>query len=223
MKISQFLFPGAIVLFLSIISFSACGNDAFGPDSERPYSGDDPALRASISMEDMEGLIFMREEEKLARDVYIFLFEMYGIKSFDNISRSEQVHMNVMLDLLEKYDIADPALEENGKFTNDDLQLLYDQLIEQGQESVTAALKVGAIIEDVDIRDLDLFIAATSQQDVIDGYEILNCGSRNHMRAFVRQLDNYDLEYTPQFITQDKFDGIIDGGHEKCGQLYSLN
>jgi hypothetical protein len=220
MKISQILIPGALVLFLAITSFFACGNDAIGPDSERPYSGDDPALRVSLNEEDMDGLIFMREEEKLARDVYIFLYDMYGVKSFDNISKSEQVHMDVILDLLEKYDIEDPALEENGKFTNEELQQLYDQLIEQGRESETAALKVGATIEDVDIRDLDMFIAATTQQDVIDGYELLNCGSRNHMRAFVRQLDNYGLEYTPQFITQDEFDGIINGGHEKCGQLY---
>ena len=100
----------------------------------------------------------MREEEKLARDVYISLFEMYDNQVFNSISNSEQRHMDNMLDLLVLYGAEDPALSDNGEFANELLQQLYNDLMVQGSISEIDALLVGATIEDVDIRDLDLFI-----------------------------------------------------------------
>ena len=160
----------------------------------------------------------MREEEKLARDVYITMYEMYDNKVFNNISKAEQMHMDKVLTLLEKYDIEDPSLEGIGEFSNEKLQKLYNDLIEQGSISEIDALLVGATIEDVDIFDLDEFTAETTDPDIITVYDALNCGSRNHMRAFNTQLDSLGVTYTPQFITQEQFDAIITGEHERCGQ-----
>lgn len=35
-------------------------------------------------------------------------------------------------------------------------------------------------------------------------------GSRNHLRAFISQLSGQGVTYTPQYITQEEFDAIID-------------
>ncbi len=56
-----------------------------------------------------EGLLFMREEEKLARDVYLVLFDKWGLRVFENIAESEQRHMDAVLYLLGKYGLDDPA------------------------------------------------------------------------------------------------------------------
>ncbi len=161
----------------------------------------------------------MREEEKLARDVYISLFEMYDNQVFNSISNSEQRHMDNMLDLLVLYGAEDPALSDNGEFANELLQQLYNDLMVQGSISEIDVLLVGATIEDVDIRDLDLFIIETQDEKIIEAYNFLNCGSRNHMRAFVSRLSDLGVTYTPQFITQEQFDAIINGDKEKCGQM----
>lgn len=191
-----------ISIFLS--SFSGCDPDSIDPVDV-------------VSEDDNLGLVYMREEEKLARDVYITLFEIYGNNVFSNISNAEQQHMDQLLVLLLKYDIQDPSIDKVGEFHNQSLQQLYNDLIEQGSESETAALIVGATIEDLDIKDLDEFTLETTDPDIITVYNSLNCGSRNHMRAFNTQLESLGVSYVPQFISQEKFDSIIDGEHERCG------
>ena len=192
-----------IPIFLS--SFSGCDPDTIDPVDV-------------ISEDDNLALVYMREEEKLARDVYITLFEIHGINVFNNISKAEQQHMDQLLVLLLKYNIGDPSSDDIGEFHNQTLQQLYNDLIEQGSESETAALIVGATIEDLDIKDLDEFTLETTESDIISVYNSLNCGSRNHLRSFNTQLVNLGINYIPQFISQEKFDGIIDGDHEQCNQ-----
>ena len=170
-----------------------------------------------ISPEEEALLKYMREEEKLARDVYITLSSQYSLKVFSNISNSEQKHMDQVLCLLDHYNIEDPASEEIGVFSNPDLQELYDNLVDQGSESLIAALTVGATIEDVDIYDLDEFIGQTENEAIITIFEHLRCGSTNHMRAFSRLLDNNDTEYVPQFISQEEYDEILSGENGPCG------
>lgn len=172
----------------------------------------------SLSENEKADLIFMREEEKLARDVYLYFSEKYDLNIFKNIASSEQTHMDAVLGIMEVYGVEDPASTEMGVFTNADLQQLYNDLIAQGDVSLIAALTVGATIEDVDILDLGNAIDATSKTDIIDVYEMLACGSRNHMRGFSSQLDAQGETYTPQFITQEMYDDILSGGHENCGR-----
>ena len=172
----------------------------------------------SLTEDEESNLIFMREEEKLARDVYQYFYEKYDLNIFKNIASSEQTHMDAVLTIMEKYGVDDPASTETGVFNNAELQELYDALILQGDASLIDALTVGATIEDVDIRDLDNAIEVTSKADIIDMYEKLACGSRNHMRAFTGQLDAQYETYIPQFITQEEYEEIINGDHEQCGR-----
>jgi hypothetical protein len=94
--------------------------------------------------------LIMREEEKLAYDVYTALSKKWGLTVFNNISSSELTHTTAVLTLLNKYNIADPVGNNAvGIFGNSTLQALYNQLVVQGSISLTEAVKVGATIEDL--------------------------------------------------------------------------
>lgn len=173
-----------------------------------------------LTAEEKQDLLYMREEEKLARDVYEHLYEKYELDVFKNIGNAEQKHMDKLLGLINKYGLEDPVAlsPEVGQFGDEDLQTLYDDLVAKGDISLVEALVVGMTIEDVDIFDLDNAIDNTDKADVIDVYSNLNCGSRNHMRAFYGQLTTADTTYAAQFITQEKMDEVVSGDHEQCGQ-----
>ncbi len=169
----------------------------------------------ALSPEEIDGLLYMREEEKLARDVYLTLYEKWGTQVFRNISRSEQTHTDAVKELLDRYGIPDPAEgKEVGQFTNPDLQALYDQLVAQGSQSEIDALKVGAAIEEIDILDLEERLAQTDKEDIQLVYENLMAGSRNHLRAFVSVLEMRGESYTPQYLDQATYDAILSSGME---------
>ena len=135
-------------------------------------------------------LQFMREEEKLSRDVYNRLFEIWGSPLFSSIAISEQRHMDAVLNLLNKYTISDPAAgNAAGVFTSEPLQLLYDQLVAEGEVSEIAAIQVGITIEETDIADLEAAISATTMSDIARVYSNLLKGSRNHLSAFINNLE----------------------------------
>jgi hypothetical protein len=138
---------------------------------------------SDLTAEESAGLLYMREEEKLARDVYNQMFTLWGQKTFQNIASSEQTHMDQVKLLLDRYGLADPALDP-GKFTDPALQALYDKLIAQGSVSLEEALKVGALIEQTDINDLQTRLAQTDNADIQLVYNNLMNASYNHLSAF---------------------------------------
>ncbi len=181
--------------------------------------GDDVVVAPQDVLSDavVQDLQFLKEEEKLARDVYLYAYAKYGLNIFNNISNSEQNHMDAISTLLTKYDIEDVSLDAEGQFTNTELQALYEDLTAQVDISQTKALFVGATIEDLDIFDIDEMIARTNESDILDVYEKLTCGSKNHMRGFTDQLSTAGETYTPQFISQEYYETILNGSHEHCG------
>lgn len=138
---------------------------------------------SGLTAEESAGLLYMREEEKLARDVYNQMYTLWGQPVFQNIASSEQTHMDQVKLLLDRYGLADPALDP-GKFTDPTLQALYDQLITQGSVSVDEALKVGALIEQTDINDLQTRLSQTDNADIQIVYDNLMNASYNHLSAF---------------------------------------
>lgn len=157
----------------------------------------------------------MLEEEKLARDVYIYLYNLWGINQFDNIKNSEVNHINSIATILEDYNINYNILPE-GQFSNEHLQTLYNQLISEGEISNSNALHVGATIEDLDIVDLAEYINATSNTRLIKTYEKLQCGSQNHLRSFVSAIEDNGESYTPQFLTETEYNSILSNSHTSC-------
>lgn len=163
-------------------------------------------------------LRYLREEEKLARDVYLYSYDVYGEQIFNNIASSEQKHMDKMLGLLDDYKIEDPASSVRGVFNNEELQELYDHLISISDTSLLGALIVGATIEDVDIFDIEEFMTRTSQKDIQNVYEKLECGSTNHMRSFNKELETMNYTYTPQYISQSEYNSITNAENTGCGK-----
>lgn len=146
------------------------------------------ALPTSAS--DTDRLLFLIEEEKLAHDVYTVMYEEYGVRVFSSIARSETMHGDRMLALLDARGIDDPRSSKIGVFKNTDLQKLYDTLIAQGNQNISEAYKVGVAIEEKDIADIeaDLKNIDTNHADIVDTLGLLLRGSRNHLQAFNRQL-----------------------------------
>ncbi len=225
MKLSKNLTLVMMLIFSALI-FAQCSDDA-NPAApvateSQSNSADFAASIEDYPMEDVseseaEGLAFMREEEKLARDVYITLYEQWGMRVFTNISRSEQMHTDAVAALLERYNLQDPvATDSIGVFTNTDLKALYDQLIEMGNASLIDALKVGAAIEEIDILDLQKQLDdVVDNQDIAYIYENLMRGSRNHLRAFTRNLENQGVDYAPQYLDQETYDAIVNSPMER--------
>jgi hypothetical protein len=200
-------------LSIAVLLFVALGNTSCEKTSDPSGLGNEDLLTETEKAD----LLFMREEEKLARDVYSYLYDKYNRLIFKNISNSEQKHMDAILALIEYYGIEDPASSQPGIFNNEDLQKVYDDLILAGEASLESALKVGATIEDLDIKDLNLALETTSRNDIIKVYEKLKCGSENHLRAFMGQIKDLGADYVPQHIDQDLFETIINGEHAHCG------
>ena len=163
-----------------------------------------------LSDAEIQGILYMREEEKVARDVYTTLYETWGLPVFQNIARSEQTHMDAIETLIERYGLADPAAGAGvGEFADAALQGLYDELVARGSVSLTEALAVGALIEELDIVDLQERLADVTHADVAQVYGNLLKGSENHLRAFVRTLGQYGESYAPEYLDEATFDAIV--------------
>ena len=184
---------------------------AWAARSAKPVAAATVAAETSVTLDTAEAdmLLLMREEEKVARDVYRLMYQLWGKPVFRNIAASEQRHMDALLKKIDLYGLTDPAPATTGLFTNPDMQALYDSLTAQGRLSVAQALVVGATIEDKDIRDISAAIAETDELALKMTYSNLLEGSKNHLRAFVKLLTREGIDYRPQFISQAEFDAIV--------------
>jgi hypothetical protein len=185
-----------------------------GKNSNTSYA----TTQQALSFEESSDILFMREEEKLARDVYITLYEKWKNPVFTNISRAEVRHMGSMLKLVNNYGLTDPITDDSvGVFVNVELQQLYDTLVAKGLQTELDALYVGALIEEVDMEDIQTAIDRTAQPDITRIYENLMRGSRNHLRAFAGQIERQGIAYEAQQISQEEVDLILSEPVERGG------
>jgi len=200
-----------LLTWIALLGILLIGGTALaGQNGSRTASG-----QQTLSAIEAENLVFLREEEKLARDVYLYLFDEWGQWIFENIAASEQKHMDAVKNLLDTYNLADPAAgNAAGVFTDPQLQELYNTLISEGSESNWRALHVGVTIEDMDIFDLQDFLDQTNKTDITRVFENLMKGSRNHLRAFVGQMELLGETYEAQYLDQDEIDAIVNSPRE---------
>jgi len=220
-----------IVIFFTSMWLSACGG---GSGSETgDFTDVDESGTTSVDVEQAEteltslpveqisadeeaDLIILREEEKVARDTYLKMYEFHGKNTFKNIADAEQTHTDTVKILLDKYEIADPVLDDTvGVFTNADLQALYDALVDAGRESLEAAYYVGAEVEELDIYDIRLFRDRANNEDILNVYDVLEKGSRNHLRSYWKVIVSSGYNYTPSHLSQSEFDAIVNSDMEK--------
>lgn len=165
----------------------------------------------TLTTQEKNDLIFMREEEKLARDVYLTLHEVWGTPVFATIATSEQQHMDAILSLLNTYNLPDPTVGKLvGEFVNQELQALYDALIARGKQSALEALLVGGVIEETDIEDLVAAMETSRLSNIDKVYQNLLNGSYNHLRAFASNIESLTGQsYVAQVVSQDVVDSIL--------------
>ncbi|MDF1520796.1 MAG: DUF2202 domain-containing protein [Brevefilum sp.] len=177
-------------------------------------------LASGLTDDEIAGLVYMREEEKLAKDVYLGLYDFWGLNIFQNIAGSEQTHTDAVKNLLDMFDIEDPAdASPTGVFVNADLQNLYDDLMVVGAKSIGDALKVGAAIEEIDILDLQEYLESAQNEEIRRVYQNLLRGSENHLRAFTSILEQQTSEiYKPQYMSQTDYDAVVTGSSSRGGR-----
>jgi len=177
-----------------------------------------PIPAVNISDTEKHELLFLLEEEKLARDVYEYNYSKYDQSIFNNISSSEAKHMTDVASLLTSFNISYDYIDHNkrGEFINTELQALYDQLVGLSDTSYVMGLTVGAI-EDLDIKDLADLKNVTTNSSILDVADKLQCGSRNHMRSFTSTLPDEGQTYKAQYIAEKELEEILKGNHESCG------
>ena len=195
----------------------ACDNNT---EQFEPIAGEESAVlsetlkaqilsdTATLLPEEVEGLMLMREEEKMAHDVYSSFYDKFGLRVFANIANSESKHMEAVLWLINSYQLTDPASNELGVFENADIQNLYNQFMAEGVNEVEA-LKIGAFIEEYDIADLEKLISETGNMYIVRVYTNLLNGSKNHLRAFVKNLSSRNVVYQPSILSQTEYAEII--------------
>ena len=186
-----------------------------------------PTSYTPLTQPEVDEALYMREEEKVARDVYLGLSSFWQSQVGDvpvvtimsNIARSEQTHMDTMAEVLACYGLTDPvdSAETQGVFLNLKLAELYQTLVEQGQQSQLEALKVGGLIEEADLIDLQQSIDLSQQAYTDSVYANLMCGSRNHLRSFAGQIKLMTGTYTAQVLPQSEVDAIVNSPMGKCG------
>lgn len=169
-----------------------------------------------LSDSEKEGIMLMREEEKMAFDVYSAMYRKWDHHVFLNISQSEAHHSDLVEGLIIKFKLEDPVMEAEGQFKNQTLQTMYNDLVKKGQNSLIDAFEVGAMIEDLDIYDLEKQLDKTKNTDIKEVYQSLLSASRNHLRAFSRQLDSRDKPYEPRHLSKAAFETITKSEHETC-------
>jgi len=190
------------------------------PTSQPDISVEIDSVTDNLTEDEIAGLVFMREEEKLAEDVYLGLYDIWGLNIFQNIAKSEQTHTTAIKNLLDRFEIDDPAdTSPTGVFVNKDLQKLYDDLMDIGRQSLGDALKVGAAIEEIDILDLQEYLNTTQNNEIRRVYQNLLRGSENHLRAFTGTLERQTGEiYKPQYMSQDDYDAIVSSSSPRGGR-----
>ena len=189
----------AIISVLLLVSLFVIG-------SPSPVS----AAQARLTSSEAAHLRFIREEEKLARDIYYVLAEMWDLKIFVKIAESEQRHTDAVRLVIEKYVISDPAkATPPGIFANEEVQKLYNVLNERGKASSLEALKIGALTEEKDISDINVAVADTNKPDLLELYSYLKEGSSTHLRGFMAKIKKAGGDYAPQFLSIEDFEKAL--------------
>ena len=150
-------------------------------------AGPAPAAPADAALAD---LLLVHEQQKLGRDVYLNLYQQWQLPEFARMARSGEAQLEATRPLLRAQLLEDPAAREAvGEFGNAGLQAFYLDLTTTAAESATSALYVAALMEEVRLQDSARAIRAAGPGALGEAYARLMCGSRNHLRALARQLD----------------------------------
>ncbi|MBK8460109.1 MAG: DUF2202 domain-containing protein [Micropruina sp.] len=199
-----------VAIAISAIALLGWGVTAQGAPTPEPT----PVVQATADAALAASLTHMREEERLARDLYTALAAEHDqARPLASVARSEQRHFDAIGVLLTRYGVADPAAGRTaGSYADPTLQKLYDSLLADGKKSLAAANQAGVAVETLDIADLEKAIAAISQADVKTVYGNLLTASKRHLEAFTAAANGQTLDRPGAGPRQDGTTGQRHGG-----------
>jgi len=188
-----------------------CFEDAPMPGSSATLIMQSADKTSELDDTEIHHLLFIREEEKMARDVYRILYEIWSNPIFANIIESEQAHMDAVANLLTFYGIDDPVTSDaTGDFNDEAIVKLYSDLVAWGSRSEIDALLVGAYIEEYDIIDIWTAYDETDEDRILNVYQNLYEGSYNHLDAFVYVYELVAGEsYIPEFLSVGDYKDVM--------------
>ena len=182
----------AFILMSAVVMVSAAGpnGQGFGYGGGLGFNLTIPETTDyNISETEIADLLFMREEEQMAHDLYTSWSGMYSLPVFGNIAQAEETHASEIQFLIDRYNLTAGRIGNlSTGYENPAIQALSASLADQGNQSLTDALKAGVMIEEQDISDLDKTLANTTREDLKVVYGNLRNGSENHLNAFNKQL-----------------------------------
>jgi hypothetical protein len=162
----------------------------------------------ALGPREVQGMRFIWEEEKTARDLYVSFYRETNQSIFANLIWSEQNHMDQVKSIMDRYGVSTPVPDQ-GALENQTLIQIYTDLLSRGNRSDQEALMAAATFEEISITDLQKEIAATDNQEVIAVYQGLLAGSRKHLRSYVNDLKEQGIAYTPQYLSKAEFDDVM--------------
>jgi len=168
-----------------------------------------------ISNETKQSIAYMYDEERLAKEVYLSIYQKQPVRQLSKIaSKAETRHIDAVKNLAQRYGIPTPT-QKVGKYQHKQIESLYNKLYTKGIRSQKDALEVGCIVEVTDIDDLDKFITQAQKdnaQDIVQIYDFLRNGSYNHYWAFDKGLKQLGVS-----------NGCCSLGDEYCHMEYPKN
>ncbi len=167
------------------------------------------------SSEQVNGIVFIHEEEKLAFLLCNAFYRIWQTEIFSTLRDSEKSHIGAMEVLGDKYSLELHADLKAAELKHTELQALFDSLLAEGQPSVENALEATAALEELSVIELRVQSQRTAElNDFNLTYSKLLKASRNHLRLIVNQLLQQGISYSPRYLTQREFNDIIDSGIE---------
>ncbi|KQC15914.1 MAG: hypothetical protein APR56_11430 [Methanosaeta sp. SDB] len=167
------------------------------------------ASTTALTAGERDGILFIREEERMAEDLYLELYNIVKLSIFLSVADSEQIHMDSVAILMDRYGLEDPVRDGDGVYANETLQKMYDDLLASGEKSPEDALKAAALVEETSVHDLEVQIINTEKPDIRSVYGGLLMGSEKHLRSFARALEELGVEYSPQLLSREEYDKIV--------------
>ena len=171
---------------------------------------------SGLSMEETESLKFTAEQEKLSVELYLYAFSAYNLPIFQEIANKKTRHLTEVRAVMEDLDVEDPTEGIGvGVFNNTEIQTLYNQMRSRIEEGQNNAFIAALTVEESIIHFSGISLSETSNNTLIELYEAIICGSKNHFRTFYSELTT-SKSYVSQYFTQEEFSDIVNSGQEDC-------
>ncbi|MCC6933880.1 MAG: DUF2202 domain-containing protein [Deltaproteobacteria bacterium] len=158
---------------------------------------------SALNAAEISTLQYMYDEEGVAGDFYLAMNALWQQKAFSSIAAAEKKHAAALLKQLSVHGITPIAgLDPN-------LVVIKEEVINRGSLSLLDAYMAAGLVEEQDISDLKLAMAATKAPELIKVYGDLKKASENHLRAVAKNVTNLGGQYVAQLLPENEVNTII--------------